>query len=365
MFNDFPLFPDAASSIANDIDAFYFFMVGVCGLLALVVVCLIFFFALKYRRRHPDEIPSGEEPPQWVEVVWIVVPFFILMGMFFWGAWLYFQVSRPPDDALDIYVTAKQWMWKFQHVGGQSEINALHVPVGRPVRLIMASEDVIHSFFVPAFRVHTDVLPNRYSFNWFEATKVGKHHLFCSEYCGTEHSGMIGSVFVMEPADYEVWLSGGAQGSPADEGKKLFEKLACDSCHATSSTGRGPSLVGLFGQIRPIQGGSAVKADENYLRESILNPQAKIADGYQPIMPTFRGQVNEEQLMRLIAYIKSLGARTQQGSTQPVSSGGNQIPGSPATTTGNGRELPTQSGSNVTQPSPTSTNSPIPAQDTP
>lgn len=351
MFKDFPLFPRAASTIADDIDAFYFFMVGTCGFLALLIVCLIFYFALKYRRLSDDEIPSEEEAPQWVEVVWIVVPFFILMGMFLWGAWLYFKVSRPPDDALDIYVTGKQWMWRFQHIGGQSEINALHVPVGRPVRLIMASEDVIHSFFVPEFRVHTDVLPSRYTYNWFEATRVGKYHLFCSEYCGTEHSGMTGSVFVMEPGDYQTWLSGGAQGAPADEGKKLFEKLACISCHIDQSTGRGPSLIGLSGQIRPLQNGTSVKADENYLRESILNPQAKIAAGFQPIMPTFQGQVNEQQLIQLIAYIKTLSQRTQPaapavaGTPQITPSGGNASQAEEQT------KAPTQSGSNVTQSS--------------
>lgn len=328
MFKDFPLFPRAASTVADQIDTFYFFMVGVSGLLTLGVVCCIIYFALKYRRRHEDEEVSQEEAPMWLELVWTITPFFILMVMFGWGAWLFFDVNRPPAHALDVYVTGKQWMWKFQHVGGQREINNLHVPVGRPVRLIMASEDVIHSFFVPEFRVHTDVLPSRYTYNWFEATKPGKYHLFCSEYCGTEHSRMIGWVYVMEPEDYQIWLSGGVQGSPADEGKKLFADLTCNTCHTDSATARGPVLTGLFGRTRPLQNGQSVLVDENYLRESILNPGEKIAAGFQPLMPTFQGQVNEEQLVQLIAYIKTLtpptGGGAPAGQQQPAGSATSQ-----------------------------------------
>jgi cytochrome c oxidase subunit 2 len=316
-------FPRAASTSATLVDNYFIFMVVVTGTASLLVVLAVLYFMLKYRRRHEDEIPTDEEAPQWLELAWTVIPFCIFMVMFVWGAWVYFHVRRPPDDTLDVYVTAKQWMWKFQHVDGTSEINDLHVPVGRPVRLIMASEDVIHSFFVPNFRVHTDVLPHRYTYNWFEATKVGKYHLFCSEYCGTEHSGMIGSVYVMEPEDYQAWLSGGVQDAPANVGKKLFETYACSSCHTSTATARGPILAGLYGATIMLQGGGRVRADENYLRESILNPQAKIAAGFQPIMPTFRGQVNEEQLMQLIAYIKSLTPPTAQPPTStapPVSS---------------------------------------------
>lgn len=326
MFKDFPLFPRAASTAAGQIDTFYFFMVGVCGLLAVGVVFFIIYFALKYRRRHEDEPVSKEEAPIWLELVWTITPFFILMVMFGWGAWLFFEVSRPPAHALDVYVTAKQWMWKFQHVGGRSEINSLHVPVGRPVRLIMASEDVIHSFFVPEFRVHTDVLPHRYTYNWFEATVPGTYHLFCSEYCGTEHSRMIGSVYVLEPEDYQVWLAGGIQGSPAEAGQKLFVSLTCSTCHSDTATARGPVLTGLFGRERPLQDGSMVRVDENYLRQSILNPGEKIAAGYQPIMPSFQGQVNEEQLVQLISYIKTLTPPTGGGLPAGAGSAGATSP---------------------------------------
>jgi cytochrome c oxidase subunit 2 len=229
------------------------------------------------------------------------------MLFFVLGAIVFFNARRMPDDAMDVWATGRQWMWKFQHPTGQSEINTLHVPVGRPVRLIMTSEDVIHDFFVPDFRVHTDVLPNRYTYNWFEATKTGRYHIFCSEYCGTEHSKMIGTVVVMEPEQYQLWLAGGsAEGSPAAEGKKLFESLACVSCHQAGSGSRGPNLEGVFGTPVKLASGQVVTVDENYVRESILNPQAKIVAGFDPIMPTFQGQLNEAQIMQLVTYIKSL-----------------------------------------------------------
>jgi cytochrome c oxidase subunit 2 len=236
------------------------------------------------------------------------------MVIFAWGASLFFTISRPPAGALEIQVVGKQWMWKFQHPDGQREINELHVPVGRPVKLTMASEDVIHSFFVPAFRVKMDVVPGRTTTTWFEATKPGVYHLFCAEYCGTKHSGMIGRVVVLEPVQYQQWLSGGAIGEPpALAGEKLFRNLGCNACHRPGPGGLGPSLEGLFGTSRELQTGDTVMADEDYLRESILNPNARIVAGYQPIMPPFQGRITEEGLLQLIAYIKSLGepARTE------------------------------------------------------
>jgi cytochrome c oxidase subunit 2 len=339
MLNDLPLFPRAASTAAAYVDALYLFMVAVCGLVSVLIWIVVIYSALKYRRKHAMEIPPDEEAPQWLEMAWTIIPFIIFMGMFVWGSWVYFFLGRPPKDALDIYVTGKQWMWKFQHVGGQSEINSLHVPVGRNVRLIMASEDVIHSFFAPEFRVKTDVLPNRYTYTWFKATKSGKYHLFCTEYCGTEHSGMIGSIYVMEPAEYETWLAGGVQDTPANAGKKLFSQYACDTCHTGTASARGPVLAGLYGTQVQLQDGRTVNADENYIRESILNPQAKIVAGFQPIMPTFRGQVNEQQLIQLIAYLKSL-TPPAPAATQP--GGGAPTAGNPAALRG-----PTQSGSSV------------------
>jgi len=230
------------------------------------------------------------------------------MGIFGWGAWLYFSEYRPPAGALEVRVVAKQWMWKLQHPGGKREINELHVPVGQPVQLAMISEDVIHSFYVPAFRIKRDVLPGSYSECWFQATRTGEFHLFCAEYCGTNHSRMTGRVVVMEPAEYETWLSGGTSNEPpALAGKRLFEELRCVTCHMPGQgTMRGPPLDNVFGHDVKLKGGETVTADENYLRESILRPRAKIVEGFQPIMPSFDGQVDEEQLLHLIAYIKSL-----------------------------------------------------------
>lgn len=316
----FPLFPEQVSTVARDVDALYLFLCALSGFMTLLIFILIFYLALKYRRTPENEIPQEGEPGPLLEAAWIIIPFFIFMFIFLWGARLYFTEARVPDDALDVYVTAKQWMWKFQHPGGQREINTLHVPVNRPIRLTMASEDVIHSFFVPAFRVKQDVLPNRYKTAWFQATRVGRYHLFCAEYCGTLHSGMIGWVEVMQPTDYQRWLAGGSEGSLASQGEILFQKYACNTCHTSDATGRGPVLGGLFGTPVQLTDGSVVTADDNYLRESILNPQAKVVRGFQPIMPTFQGQVNEEDLLKLMAYVKALPKPVVPGGVPAVQS---------------------------------------------
>jgi cytochrome c oxidase subunit 2 len=245
-----------------------------------------------------------------MEVVWSVIPFIMAMGIFVWGAWLYLVDSRPPAGAMELHVVAKQWMWKFQHANGRREINTLHVPAGRPVRLTMISEDVIHSFFVPSFRIKRDVLPGSYATCWFEATRTGEFHLFCAEYCGTNHSRMTGRVIVMEPAEYESWLEGGRLNEPpAVAGKRLFDEFRCASCHAPA-TGpvRGPPLDGVYGHDVVLRNNQTVMADDEYLRESILRPNAKIVLGYEPLMPSFEGQLDEEQLLALLAYIKSLAA---------------------------------------------------------
>jgi cytochrome c oxidase subunit II len=302
-----PLFPDQASTIASHVDALYFFLVAITVVFSLLIAGLIIFFAIKYRRRHAAEIGVPIHETLKLEIVWTVVPLVITMVIFVWGASVYFTIVRTPDEALDIYVVGKQWMWKFQHVDGQSEINELHVPVNRAVRLTMTSQDVIHDLFIPAFRVKNDVIPGRYRTMWFQATTPGRYHIFCAEYCGMKHSAMIGQVVVMEPADYQVWLSGGtAQGSLADAGQKLFQDLACNTCHQPDATGRGPILEGLFGKNITLQDGSTVPFDEAYIRESILRPQARITAGYQPIMPTFQGLISEEGVLQLIEYIKSL-----------------------------------------------------------
>jgi cytochrome c oxidase subunit 2 len=302
-----PLFPAAASSIAGRVDALYFFLLGLSGFFSLLIAGLIVFYAVRFRRRRPDAVGSAIHGGLVLEITWTVVPFLITMVIFVWSAGIYYSMTHPPDDTLNIYVVGKQWMWKFQHLDGQREINELHVPVGRNIRLIATSEDVIHDVFVPAFRVKADVLPGRYVALWFTPTKPGRYHLFCAEYCGTKHSGMTGEVIVMEPAEYQAWLSGGVQGgSMADAGQKLFVDLACNTCHRPDAQGRGPVLDGLFGKKVVLQSGESLVADEAYVRESILNPSAKITAGYQPIMPTFQGLVSEEQLLQLVEYVKSL-----------------------------------------------------------
>ena len=244
------------------------------------------------------------------------------MIFFAWGALIYFQEARPPRGAMEVYAVGKQWMWKFEHETGQREINALHIPVGRDIKMIMSSQDVIHSFYVPAFRIKADVLPGRYTSTWFHPTKTGTYHLFCAEYCGTQHSGMIGEVVVMEPAAYQSWLaSGGATSTMAANGKEVFTQLGCATCHRTDTQGRGPNLAGIFGKRVQLEDGRTVTADENYIRESILNPQAKIVAGFKPIMPTFQGQVTEESLGALVSYVKSLSQPEQKaegGAPQPV-----------------------------------------------
>jgi cytochrome c oxidase subunit 2 len=232
------------------------------------------------------------------------------MVFFGWGAALYFKERKPPENSAEVYTVAKQWMWKFEHMEGQREINELHVPVGRDVKMIMTSQDVIHSFFVPAFRIKQDVLPGRYTVAWFHATKPGTYHLFCAEYCGTLHSGMVGSVVVMEPKDYQAWLGGGGNQPLAVTGQRLFSELGCVTCHRSDTQGRGPNLAGLFSKPVLLEDGRTVAADENYLRESILTPAAKIVSGFKPIMPTFQGQISDEQLNALVAYVKSLGQQS-------------------------------------------------------
>ena len=306
-----PFFPEQASSFAGEVDALYLFLIGISTFFSLLIAGLVIYFAVRYRRRSEHERPpAAAHAGITLEIVWSVIPFLISMVIFGWSASIYFTIQRPPDDAMELYAVGKQWMWKIQHLEGQREINELHIPVDRAVRLNMTSEDVIHSFYVPAFRTKQDVLPGRYTTTWFKAIKPGKYHLFCAEYCGTKHSGMIGWIYVMEPAEYQTWLSGGAgEGTLASRGEKLFQDLACTNCHHADGKGRGPSLEGIFGKQVDLENGQKVTADEAYLRESILNPGAKLVNGYQAIMPTFQGLVTEDQVMQLVEYIKSTGKK--------------------------------------------------------
>ena len=315
MWQSFPLFPDSASAHSDHVDALAIFLVGMSLFFATLICALIVVFAFKYRKSATRTKGAAIEGSLALELAWTILPLGLTMVLFVWGAKLFFEGSTPPQDVTDMTVVGKQWMWKIQHPQGQREINALHIPVGRAIRLTMTSEDVIHSFFVPAFRVKQDVLPNRYTRMWFRPTKAGTFHLFCAEYCGTKHSEMIGQVVVMEPQDYERWLAGTvADEMPAESGRKLFESLRCDTCHAIDPSAqpsgvpaaRGPALAGLFGREVELEGGGKVIADESYLRESILKPMAKITKGYPQLMPTYEGQVGEEQILELIAYVRSL-----------------------------------------------------------
>jgi cytochrome c oxidase subunit 2 len=326
-----PFIPESASTVSSKVDALYFYLSGVTLFFTLLISGVIVFFVIKYRRRSPFEIPRPISGSHKLETMWSVIPFIIAMSMFAWGAQIYFENSRPPKNANEIYVVGKQWMWKIQHSTGQREINELHVPVGRKIKLIMTAEDTIHDFFIPAFRIKADVLPGKYTTQWFEATKAGTYHLFCAEYCGMNHSGMIGSVIVMQPSEFDNWLSGNAgQQSPAVAGQQLYQSLGCVTCHgANGEGGRGPALVSLFGRKIDLTNGQSLTADEAYVRESIENPQAKIVAGFGPIMPTFQGQVTPEQLIQLMSFIKSL-----------------QVTGAPAA---------------ATAPSPKSVTSPAPA----
>ena len=302
-----PLFPEQASSMAKDVDYLYFFLTAVTVFFSVLIFSLVFFFAVRYRRRSEAERPKPIHGALSLEIFWSVIPLGLTMVMFFWGATLYIQMRRAPANATQLFVVGKQWMWKIQHPEGQREINELHVPVGRPVKLTMTSEDVIHSFYVPAFRVKMDVLPGRYTEMWFTPTKTGEYHLFCAEYCGTKHSGMIGKVIVMEPADYEVWLSGAPAGESLEQaGARLFTQFNCHTCHEQGPTSRGPSLHEILGRTVRMKTGETVTVDEAYLRESILQPNAKVVAGYEAVMPTYQGQLGEEQVLQLIAYIKSL-----------------------------------------------------------
>jgi len=302
-----PLFPDQASSVADKVDALYFYLTGVTAFFTVLIFSLVFYFAIRYRRRSEDELPQPIHGSLKLEILWSVIPLGLVLVMFFWGAWLFYHIRRAPSDATQLYVVGKQWMWKIQHPDGQREINELHVPVGRPIKLTMTSEDVIHSFFVPAFRVKMDVLPGRYTELWFTATRPGEYHLFCAEYCGTKHSAMIGRVVVLEPTDYENWLAGSPAGETLEQaGARLFRQFNCHTCHEAGPTSRGPSLHEVFGKRVQLKTGGAVAADEGYLRESILQPNAKVVAGYEPVMPTYQGLASEEQVMQIIAYLKSL-----------------------------------------------------------
>jgi cytochrome c oxidase subunit 2 len=303
-----PFWPQRASAYAGEVDFLFICLLVITVLTVGLVFFLLFYFANKYR--HGSNAVRDEPTKKtwrW-EVSWTAATLLVFVGLAVWGGSLYVHLYNPPRDALQIFVVGKQWMWKAQHPGGQREINALHVPVGQDIRLVMASQDVIHSFYIPALRIKQDVVPGRYETMWFRADRVGRYHLFCAEYCGTDHAKMGGWVTVMSPRDFSDWLRmQGGQQSLAAQGRQLFHRYGCSGCHDPGGTVRAPNLNGVFGSPVPLSDGSVVIADARYVRDSILDPKGQVAAGYAPIMPTFKGQIGEDDLAKLVAYVESIG----------------------------------------------------------
>jgi cytochrome c oxidase subunit II len=303
---NFSLFPPEASKIAPQMDALFFFMVLVSLIgLTLVVLLLVSFSILYNKKRHPVAVQI--EGSTLLEATWTIIPLGLFLIMFVWGALLYFRIYTPPANAMNIYVVGKQWMWKCEHPGGQHEINSLHIPINQPVQLTIISQDVFHSFSIPAFRVKREAIPGRYSTMWFEANQVGTYHLFCTQYCGTNHSQMIGEVVVMTPDDFKQWLASSTSGnSLAQNGERLFASLSCTACHNTRPDARGPNLAGVYGSHLTLTSGQTITVDDEYLRSAILNPSQHITQGYAPIMPTYQGQISEDGVIALVEYLRHL-----------------------------------------------------------
>ena len=308
------IFPEQASNLAPQVDHIYLTLLGLCSAVAFLIFLVATFFCIRYRRgSKADRTPPKKSSVMPIEITWTAIPLVIFLGIFFWAANVFFGMSRPPPDATEIYVVGKQWMWKIQHPDGRREINELHIPLGQPVKLILTSQDVIHDFFIPGFRNKQDVVPGRYTTEWFTPTKVGQYHLFCSQYCGTDHSRMVGTIFVMAPAEHAKWLAQQpAPDSLVAAGEKAFRNRGCSGCHAVNAAIRAPLLDGIYGKQVPLSDSTLVTADDQYLRDSILMPNKQISAGYEPIMPTFQGQIGEEELNAIIAYLKSLGETKNQ-----------------------------------------------------
>ncbi|WP_263415536.1 cytochrome c oxidase subunit II [Terriglobus albidus] len=315
------LFPKEASTIAPYADALYFFLLMMTLVGVVIVGLLVFGFSIRYRKERNPEATQIEGSTL-LEATWTIIPLVIFLVAFVWGALLYFRIYNPPANSMNIYIVGKQWMWKAEHPGGQHEINTLHVPTGRPVQLTMISQDVFHSYSIPEFRVKREVIPGRYSTVWFNATEPGVYHLFCTQYCGTLHSGMIGTVTALSPDDYQKWTEASNSGmSLAQNGERLFASLGCNQCHTGQAGARGPNLAGLYGTRVQMEDGSTQLANEAFLRDTILNPSSHVPAGYKPIMPTYQGQISEEGLIDLVEYLKSLKTnyRVQQTLTTATS----------------------------------------------
>jgi cytochrome c oxidase subunit 2 len=323
------LFPAEASGIAPYVDALYFFLVLMTIFGTAFVAILLLVFSVRYRREK-NPVATQIEGSTLLEATWTIIPLAIFLVTFVWGALLYFRIYDPPANAMNIYIVGKQWMWKAEHPGGQHEINALHVPTGKPIQLTMISQDVFHSFSIPDFRIKREVIPGRYSTVWFEPTQVGVYHLFCTQYCGTQHSGMVGEVTVMTPADYKKWLEQSNSGqSLAQNGERLFASMGCNSCHNGTAAARGPSLAGVYGSRLTLTDGRQILVDDAYLRNSILNPSEHVTAGFAPIMPTYQGQISEDGLIDLVEFIKNMQSNYRVQQTLVTAADGEAAPTTP------------------------------------
>ncbi len=327
------LFPAEASTISPWVDALYFSLLLMTIFGLVVVGVLMTVFAIRYRREK-SPVATQVEGSTLLEATWTIIPLAVFLMMFVWGALLYFRIYNPPTNAMNIYVVGKQWMWKAEHPGGQHEINALHIPTGQPVQLTMISQDVFHSFSIPAFRVKREVIPGRYSTVWFNATTPGTYHLFCTQYCGTQHSGMIGEITVLTPEDYKKWLHESTSGmSLAQNGERLFASMGCNQCHSGNAAARGPNLAGVYGSKLTLNDGSKVLVNDAYLRDAILNPSQHVTAGFSPIMPTYQGQISEDGLIDLVEYIKGLQTNFRVQQTLVTATSDEAAPPTPATGT--------------------------------
>jgi cytochrome c oxidase subunit 2 len=322
---DLPFAAPVASKEAGDIDLLWWFLCAVSLVMTVVIFIGVIGFALKYRAK-PGVGPTQLHGHTALEITWSIIPFLVMLVMFWWGTDLFFAAQSPPKDAMEIFVVGKQWMWKVQYPDGTREINALHVPVGQAVKLTMASEDVIHSFGIPVFRVRHDVVPGHYDSLWFRATKPGHYRFYCTEYCGDRHSQMNGWVDVLDENEYSKWASGGGSGGTlAEQGLALFAQNGCSTCHLMNEQGRCPILKGLYNKPVELDDGRTVIADDAYLRACILNPSSRKVKGFDPsVMPNYQGQLSEENVIQLIAYIKSLAAPavTTQGAVPAAPTAG-------------------------------------------
>jgi cytochrome c oxidase subunit 2 len=327
------LFPAEASGISPYVDELYFFLLLMTVVGTTLVAIIVFVFSIRYRREK-SPVATQIEGSTLLEATWTIIPLAIFLLVFVWGALLYFRIYDPPANAMNIYVVGKQWMWKAEHPGGQHEINALHVPTGQDVQLTMISQDVFHSFSIPDFRVKREVIPGRYTTVWFRATEPGTYHLFCTQYCGTQHSGMIGEVTVLTPTDYKKWLQESTSGmSLAQNGERLFASMGCNACHSGNAAARGPNLAGVYGSKLTLTSGGQVLVNDAYLRDAILNPSQHVTAGFAPIMPTYQGQISEDGLIDLVEYIKTMQSNYRVQQTLVTADSDQAAPKTPPTGT--------------------------------